>query len=406
MRAWCIVFLTLFLLLLHRPSPSRWRMSHARVLVPIANGTEEIEAVTIIDTLRRAEIEVLVASVHEEQLLIDGSRHIRIMADASIHEVEHSGQTFDAIVLPGGMPGATNLRDSQPLRRLLRRQVQSGGWLAAICASPVVVLGSLPAAAVLQADHHSATVPIVDDLAHSYIASHLATAFPSFATKLPRQSAVRAHPLSVPHHATFPRSSMTLTHSRSLAGWLTGGPTRRGRWPPHHQPWSRHDARVRSCIDRALGISSQGRCRVSPDAALHAGVGLRARSTSSLLTLSLLILLQTNERLTTAPPSSSAVIVSTSLSLSLLLDTDAVNVLGKGGARRMAAHEALHDQVGVAGELGGAGTRADAVRLLQRLLHHLLEHKVRGPAIEAPSADPEAWRARDPDGVGLCTQLE
>lgn len=198
-------------------------MSHARVLVPIANGTEEIEAVTIIDTLRRAEIEVLVASVHEEQLLIDGSRHIRIMADASIHEVEHSGQTFDAIVLPGGMPGATNLRDSQPLRRLLRRQVQSGGWLAAICASPVVVLGSLPAAAVLQADHHSATVPIVDDLAHSYIASHLATAFPSFATKLPRQSAVRANPLSLslPHHATFTRHSLARARpSLALARWL------------------------------------------------------------------------------------------------------------------------------------------------------------------------------------------
>lgn len=107
-----------------------------RVLVPIANGTEEIEAVSIIDTLRRAGAEVTVASVG--QLQVTASRGVKLVADAKISDCVK--QTYDCIALPGGMPGAEHLRDCTPLVEKLKQQKQSGRLYAAICASPAVVL--------------------------------------------------------------------------------------------------------------------------------------------------------------------------------------------------------------------------------------------------------------------------
>ena len=107
-----------------------------RVLVPIADGTEEIEAVCIIDVLRRAEAEVVVASVGAKEVTC--SRGVKIVADKLIGECRDD--TFDMIVLPGGIPGAENLRDSADLIELLKQQAGSGGFFGAICASPAVVL--------------------------------------------------------------------------------------------------------------------------------------------------------------------------------------------------------------------------------------------------------------------------
>jgi 4-methyl-5(b-hydroxyethyl)-thiazole monophosphate biosynthesis len=107
-----------------------------RVLVPIADGSEEIEAVCIIDTLRRAGAEVTVASVGKLQ--VTASRGVKIVADARIADC--TGQTYDCIVLPGGMPGAEHLRDSAKLIEMLREQKQAGRLYAAICAAPAVVL--------------------------------------------------------------------------------------------------------------------------------------------------------------------------------------------------------------------------------------------------------------------------
>jgi 4-methyl-5(b-hydroxyethyl)-thiazole monophosphate biosynthesis len=107
------------------------------VLVPIANGTEELEAVTIIDTLRRAGARVTVASV-EEGLQVIASRRVRLVADKLIKDC--LGNTYDLIVLPGGLVGAEHLRDSEHLVSILKKQNQDGRLIAAICASPAVVL--------------------------------------------------------------------------------------------------------------------------------------------------------------------------------------------------------------------------------------------------------------------------
>lgn len=109
-----------------------------KVLVPIADGTEEIEAVCIIDVLRRAGAEVVVASVGALQ--ITASRGVRIVADRLIAECIED--TFDLIVLPGGIPGAEHLRDSPELKALLRRQKEENRYYGAICAAPAVVLES------------------------------------------------------------------------------------------------------------------------------------------------------------------------------------------------------------------------------------------------------------------------
>jgi protein deglycase len=107
-----------------------------KVLVPIADGTEEIEAVCIIDVLRRAGAEVAVASVGEKT--VNCSRGVQIVADKLIGDC--TSESFDLIVLPGGVPGAQNLRDSADLKDLLKKQAGVGGFFAAICASPAVVL--------------------------------------------------------------------------------------------------------------------------------------------------------------------------------------------------------------------------------------------------------------------------
>lgn len=108
----------------------------AKVLVCIADGTEELEAVTIIDVLRRAEADVTVASVNE--LTVTASRGAGLQADKVIGDC--SDEEFDLVVLPGGKTGAENLRNSSQLSKILEQQRQEGKLYAAICASPAVVL--------------------------------------------------------------------------------------------------------------------------------------------------------------------------------------------------------------------------------------------------------------------------
>jgi len=108
----------------------------ARVLVPIAEGNEEIEAVTVIDLLRRAEIEVVVAGQGEGEV-ITLSRGVRIVPDTSLAAVAED--TFDMVVIPGGAPGAERLGGDPVLRELLQRHAKAGRYTCAICAGPTVL---------------------------------------------------------------------------------------------------------------------------------------------------------------------------------------------------------------------------------------------------------------------------
>jgi len=128
------------------------------VLLPIADGTEEIEAVCIIDTLRRAKADVTVASV-TGKFLVTCSRGVKITAD--VHIADCINKDYDLVVLPGGMPGAEHLRDSAQLTAILKKQKERGGYYGAICASPAVVL-----------EHHG------------LVGTAKATCYPSFAEKL------------------------------------------------------------------------------------------------------------------------------------------------------------------------------------------------------------------------------
>jgi 4-methyl-5(b-hydroxyethyl)-thiazole monophosphate biosynthesis len=108
-----------------------------RALIAVADGVEDLELVTLIDVLRRAEIEVLVASI-EARRMFSCARGTRLTADAMLVDV--LAQDFDLIVLPGGMPGAQHLADHQPLAERVREQAAAGQLFAGICAAPALAL--------------------------------------------------------------------------------------------------------------------------------------------------------------------------------------------------------------------------------------------------------------------------
>lgn len=134
-----------------------------KVLVPIADGIEELEAVTIIDVLRRAGADVTVASVRERQ--ITASRGVKLVADKLICDCVN--EVYDLIALPGGLPGAEYLRNSSELTKMLKDQAGSGRFYAAICASPACVLKT-----------------------HGLLAGKKATCYPSLLSDLPTVQAV------------------------------------------------------------------------------------------------------------------------------------------------------------------------------------------------------------------------
>mmetsp|Transcript_24889 Transcript_24889/g.37915 ORF Transcript_24889/g.37915 Transcript_24889/m.37915 type:complete len:232 (-) Transcript_24889:138-833(-) len=116
-------------------------MAAKRVLVPIADDSEEIETTCITDTLTRFGAEVVVASVKADgELVCKMSRGVKMVADIPIDDATE--QDWDLVALPGGMPGAEYLRDSAPLISILENQKASGKLYAAICAAPAIVLAS------------------------------------------------------------------------------------------------------------------------------------------------------------------------------------------------------------------------------------------------------------------------
>lgn len=107
-----------------------------RVLVPIAPGFEEIEAITIVDVLRRGEIDVVLAGV-ADATAVEGSHGIRVGVDVALADVP--GEQFDMVVLPGGEPGVTNLAASTLVQDVLSQHLGARGALGAICAAPRIL---------------------------------------------------------------------------------------------------------------------------------------------------------------------------------------------------------------------------------------------------------------------------
>ncbi|KAH0732199.1 hypothetical protein KY289_003387 [Solanum tuberosum] len=114
-----------------------WSLDHTpQVLIPIANGSEEIEVVTLIDILRRAKVNVVVASV-EKSAQVLASSGTKIVADKLINATSDS--IFDLIILPGGAAGAERLHKSKILKKLLKEQESAGRIFGAICSAPAVL---------------------------------------------------------------------------------------------------------------------------------------------------------------------------------------------------------------------------------------------------------------------------
>ena len=112
--------------------------SAARVLVPLAEGFEEVEAVTIIDLLRRAEIEVVTAGLQSRR--VTGNHGITLEADTTLDAaLTAAAPAFDMIALPGGLPGARHLQSDARLIAALQAAIARGACAAAICAAPIAL---------------------------------------------------------------------------------------------------------------------------------------------------------------------------------------------------------------------------------------------------------------------------
>lgn len=105
------------------------------VLIPIAQGTEEIEAIVPADLLRRANVYVRIAGENE---IVTCSRGVKIIPDILIEQL-NSDMEFSAIVLPGGKTGTLNLLNNSKLQKLLQKHHERGGIIASICAAPSIL---------------------------------------------------------------------------------------------------------------------------------------------------------------------------------------------------------------------------------------------------------------------------
>lgn len=116
-----------------------------RVVVILADGFEEVEAMSIIDILRRAEIETIIAGLHDGP--VASTRKVKVIPDTVIDTMRAAD--FDMIVLPGGQPGSDNMNADVRVISLVKEFAQKGKLLGAICAAPIV----LAKAGVLQGKH-------------------------------------------------------------------------------------------------------------------------------------------------------------------------------------------------------------------------------------------------------------
>jgi 4-methyl-5(b-hydroxyethyl)-thiazole monophosphate biosynthesis len=114
-----------------------------KAIVLLADGFEDVEAVTPIDYLRRAGIEVSTASISESLTVTSRWGGIKVFADTTLAELGKQNTLWDAVIIPGGIPGAPNLAASKETGTLLTDMAAAGKLICAICASPVLVLTPL-----------------------------------------------------------------------------------------------------------------------------------------------------------------------------------------------------------------------------------------------------------------------
>jgi len=107
----------------------------ASVLVPLAQGCEELEAITIVDLMRRAGIDVVTAGLDDQP--VKASRGTVLVPDTTLNEALK--RDYDMVVLPGGLPGADHLDNDPRIHELLKNMAASGRYTAAICAAPKVL---------------------------------------------------------------------------------------------------------------------------------------------------------------------------------------------------------------------------------------------------------------------------
>lgn len=107
-----------------------------KVGIFLADGFEEIEGLTVVDLLRRAGIEVDTLSIMQGEM-VEGSHKIAVKADKLAKDAEYD--SYDMLVLPGGMPGTLNLGDNEIVQENIKKFAQENKWIAAICAAPSVL---------------------------------------------------------------------------------------------------------------------------------------------------------------------------------------------------------------------------------------------------------------------------
>lgn len=135
----------------------------AKVLVPLAQGCEELEAVTIVDLLRRAGIEVVTAGLDRQT--VTASRGVKLVPDTDL-DTALTHKNFDMIVLPGGLPGADHLDHDPRIRELVQMMAASGKYTAAICAAPK----ALANAGVLEGKRATAYPGVLDNMSLKHTA--------------------------------------------------------------------------------------------------------------------------------------------------------------------------------------------------------------------------------------------
>ncbi|MDM7913602.1 MAG: DJ-1/PfpI family protein, partial [Methanotrichaceae archaeon] len=120
----------------YKKSGIRMYEESMKILMPLTEGFEEIEAITVIDILRRAEIEVVVAGLKDG--LIEGAHKVKVLPDTSLEKID--SEDFDGVVLPGGYPGYVNLGKDERILNMVREMDRAGKYVAAICCAPYVLI--------------------------------------------------------------------------------------------------------------------------------------------------------------------------------------------------------------------------------------------------------------------------